>query len=50
MEGRERVVLLDAIIDEGSDSAVEIFDEPFDQFEVRQSGAHHLSVSKLWPC
>jgi hydrogenase maturation protease len=44
MEGCERVLLVDAILGNGSVGSVEIFADDFSELEDRQWNVHHLSV------
>ena len=43
MAGRRRVILIDAMLADVSPGSVQVFEEPFPEFEVRQGNAHHLS-------
>jgi len=44
MEGRERVTLVDAILDPAEPGAVHVFEDDFSALETGQPGAHALSA------
>src|SRR5579864_2386206 len=44
MEGRRRVILIDAVLGDAAPGTVEIFEDQFDSLETRQWNVHHLSL------
>jgi hydrogenase maturation protease len=44
LEGRERVILIDAMLDDAEPGTVSVHDEPFDELEERWEHAHHPSA------
>jgi len=44
MDGRDRVVVIDAFQDDSRPGTVTLFDEPFAALENQQEHAHHLSA------
>ena len=44
MEGRSRVILIDAILVDGRPGEIEKFDDEFSELEHRQWNVHHLSA------
>jgi hydrogenase maturation protease len=44
MEGYDRIILVDAMLDPVNSGRLEIIEEDFSRFKDQQDGAHHLSV------
>jgi hydrogenase maturation protease len=44
MEGRRRVILIDALLGDGGLGTIETFEDKFEELESRQSNAHHVSL------
>lgn len=44
MEGRQRIILIDAVLGDGPPGTVEVFHDRFETLESRQWNVHHLST------